>query len=161
MKLNELDPDQRNEYENLLNENRQLVSNINAQRNDLEDLNMILSQADSKLRMDDKKQKYKMLKEQIVALERKKEDLEFQTNENNLSFPEARDRLLAKVKEDNNFIMNADKRTKDIKRMIENYEKQIREMNMDLEVTILLLDHRFIMFVLKGKEVRGTRQAEV
>lgn len=134
MKLNELDPDQRNEYENLLNENRQLVNNINAQRSDLEDLNMILSQADSKLRMDDKKQKYKMLKEQIVALERKKEDLEFQTNENNLTFPEARDRLLAKVKEDNNFIMNADKRMKDIKRMIENYEKQLREMNMDLEV---------------------------
>jgi len=59
--------------------------------------------------------------------------LEVQTNENNLSFPEARDRLLAKVKEDNNFILNTDKRIKEIKKIIENYEKQIKEMSADLE----------------------------
>ena len=81
MKINELDPDQRSEYEGLLNENRQLINNINMQRNELEDLNSILSQAEAKLRMDDKKQKYKSLKEQVVALDRRKEDLEVQTNE--------------------------------------------------------------------------------
>ena len=50
-----------------------------------------------------------------------------------MSFPEARDRLLAKVKEDNNFIMNTDKRIKELKKIIENYERQLREMATDLE----------------------------
>ena len=43
-----------------------------------------------------------------------------QLNESNLSFPEARDRLLARIKEDNTFIANTDKRIKEIKKNIEN-----------------------------------------
>lgn len=65
----------------MINENRQLIANINAQRAELEELNQILGQADAKLRMDDKKQKYKILKEQVTTLEKKKEELEIQTNE--------------------------------------------------------------------------------
>lgn len=42
-------------------------------------------------------------------MESKKSDLELQLNESNLSFPEARDRLLAKIKEDNANISNTDK----------------------------------------------------
>jgi intraflagellar transport protein 74 len=52
----------------------------------------------------------------------------------NLSFPEARDRLLARIKEDNNFMQQNDKRIKDIKKIIENYEKKIKELQVDLEV---------------------------
>ena len=37
----------------------------------------------------------------MAILSRKREDLEIQLNEANLSFPEARDRLLARIKEDN------------------------------------------------------------
>lgn len=37
-------------------------------------------------------------------MEQKKNDLELQLNEANLTFPEARDRLLNKVKEDNAYI---------------------------------------------------------
>jgi len=131
MKLNELDPDQRSEYESLVNENRVLIQNINAQRNQLEDMNAILAQAEARLRMDHNKQKYIQLKEQTTDLERRKGDLEIQTNENNLSFPEARDRLLAKVKEDNSVIQNTEKRIREVRKMQENYEKQIREMNTE------------------------------
>lgn len=46
----------------------------------------------------------------------------------NLSFPEARDKLLARIKEDNNFIANTDKRVREIKKNIDNYEKKLREM---------------------------------
>jgi len=129
MKLNELDPDQRAEYESLVNENRILIQHINAQRNQLEDINATLAQAEARLRMDHNKQKYIQLKEQTEDLERKKGDLEIQTNENNLSFPEARDRLLAKVKEDNSVIQNTEKRIREVRKMQENYEKQIREMS--------------------------------
>ena len=71
--------------------------------------------------------KGQLLKEQIVELERKKADYEIQLNEANLSFPEARDRLLARMKEDNNFIVTNEKRVKEIKKNIDNYEKKLRE----------------------------------
>jgi intraflagellar transport protein 74 len=48
-----------------------------------------------------------------------------------LSFPEARDRLLARIKEDNNFITTTDKRIKEIRKNIDNYEKKLREMDDD------------------------------
>lgn len=40
MKLNELDPEQRNEYLNLINENKSLQSEIVNQKNELEEVNM-------------------------------------------------------------------------------------------------------------------------
>jgi len=83
--------------------------------------------------MDSQKLKGQLLKEQISELDRKKNDLEIQLNESNLSFPEARDRLLARIKEDNNFITNTDKRIKEIKKNIENYEKKMRELQHDME----------------------------
>jgi intraflagellar transport protein 74 len=61
--------------------------------------------------MDSQKLKGHLLKDQITELESKKADLEIQLNEANLSFPEARDRLLARIKDDNNFITTQDKRT--------------------------------------------------
>lgn len=133
MKINELDPDQRSEYENLVKENRILIQNINNQRHELEEINAALSQADARLRLDHNKQKFVQLKEQTAELSRKKEDLEVQTNENNLSFPEARDRLLAKVKEDNSVIQNTEKRIREVKKMIENYERQLREMSSEAD----------------------------
>ena len=51
LKLNELDPEQRNEYESLLNENRQLIQDINVQRAELEEVNMVLAQTEAKLRV--------------------------------------------------------------------------------------------------------------
>jgi len=131
MKLNELDPDQRAEYEDLVNENRVLIQHINAQRNHLDDINGALGQAEAKLRLDHNKQRYVQLKDQTEELERKKGDLEVQTNENNLSFPEARDRLLAKVKEDNSVIQNTEKRIREVRKMQDNYEKQIKEMSSE------------------------------
>mmetsp|Transcript_15160 Transcript_15160/g.12902 ORF Transcript_15160/g.12902 Transcript_15160/m.12902 type:complete len:383 (+) Transcript_15160:604-1752(+) len=133
MKINELDPDQRSEYDSLINENRQLIQSINAQRNELEEVNYALAQAESKLRLDHTKQKYIQLKDQSVALSKRKEDLEIQTNENNLSFPEARDRLLAKVKEDNASIQSTDKRIREIRQLIANYDRRLKELQSDIE----------------------------
>ncbi len=54
-------------------------------------------------------------------------------NEANLSFPEARDRLLARIKEDNNFISNNEKRVREIRKNIDNYEKKLRELSNEDE----------------------------
>jgi intraflagellar transport protein 74 len=49
----------------------------------------------------------------------------------NLSFPEARDRLIARIKDDNTFVTNTDKRIKEIRRNIDNYEKKLRELQQE------------------------------
>jgi intraflagellar transport protein 74 len=54
------------------------------------------------------------LKETIETLDGKRNDLAVQLNESNLSFPEARDRLLARIKEDNQLIVTNDKKCKEI-----------------------------------------------
>lgn len=51
IKLNELDPEQKNEYEGLLNENKQLMYQSNMLRNELEQVNGAYLQAESKLRV--------------------------------------------------------------------------------------------------------------
>lgn len=84
--------------------------------------------------MDTNKLKAQELKQSIAYFDNKKNDLEIQLNEANLSFPEARDRLLARIKEDNNFMQQTDKRIKEIKKLIENYDKKLKELQMDLEV---------------------------
>lgn len=49
-----------------------------------------------------------------------------------MSFPEARDKLKNRVVEDNGLIQQAEKRTKEIQRNIDNYEKRVREINAEL-----------------------------
>lgn len=95
---------------------------------ELDEINQKLMMAENRLRMDSHKLKGQLLKEQLVELERKKEDLEVQLNEANLSFPEARDRLFARIKEDNAIIANNEKRVKEIRKNIDNYEKKLREL---------------------------------
>ena len=51
-KLNDLDPEQRNEYEKLKNDNNQLLSQINSSRNELEEVNSRLVQAENRLKAD-------------------------------------------------------------------------------------------------------------
>ena len=60
--------------------------------------------------MDSQKLKGQLLKEQISELETKKTDYEIQLNEANFSLPEARDRILNRMKEDNALIANMEKR---------------------------------------------------
>lgn len=133
MKLQELDHDQRQEYQSLIVENKNLNNEINNQRGQLEEISARIQQAENRLRMDNQKLKGQHLKDQIAETESKRSDLELQLNESNLTFPEARDRLLAKIKEDNTFISNTDKRIKEIRRNIENYEKKMRELSDQAE----------------------------
>jgi intraflagellar transport protein 74 len=100
-KLNDLDPEQRNEYERLKEENGGLQGEINRSRTDLEEVNSRLIQAESRLKQDTLKQRAQHLKEERASLLKRKDDLELQTNEMNLPFPEARERLLNRIKQDN------------------------------------------------------------
>lgn len=51
MKINELDIDQKSEYENLIDENKKLMAQINMMRNELDNVNTAYLQAENKLRV--------------------------------------------------------------------------------------------------------------
>jgi intraflagellar transport protein 74 len=68
------------------------------------------------------------LKEERVNLIKRKEDLELQTNELNLPFTEARERLLNRIKQDNAEIKQAEKDINDIRKIIETYQRNIKEI---------------------------------
>ena len=74
------------------------------------------------------KQRAQHLKEERNTLAKRKEDLELQTNEMNLPFPEARERLLQRIKQDNAEIKQAEKDVADIRRIIETYQRNIKEI---------------------------------
>lgn len=59
---------------------------------------------------------------------KRKEDLELQTNEMNLPFPEARERLLNRIKQDNAEIKQSEKDISEIRMMIETYQRNIKEI---------------------------------
>lgn len=61
------------------------------------------------------------MKEERASLLKRKEDLELQTNEMNLPFPEARERLLNRIKQDNAEIKQAEKDVNDKRTTIETY----------------------------------------
>lgn len=87
LRLNELDPYQRTEYQKLISENTELINEYNSKQGAMEELLNKLANAENKLRMDSQKLKGQLLKNQIAELEVKKTDYEIQLNEANLSIP--------------------------------------------------------------------------
>ena len=68
MRLNELDPYQRNEYQRLMSENNDLMTEYSKKQNQMEDLLSKLANSENKLKMDSQKLKGQLLKEQISEL---------------------------------------------------------------------------------------------
>jgi intraflagellar transport protein 74 len=134
-KLTELDPDDRSAYAELKMENKALEEEIVHKRQLLEGVNQRLNMADAMLRTDVMKQKANHLREQRMNLLRRKEDLEVQTNEDNLSFPEARERLLARAKADGHVIKETEMRVKEVEKAIAGYKKQIQDLDTELKST--------------------------
>lgn len=78
-----------------------LNQEITNSRNELDEVSSRLIQAETRLRQDTLKQRAQHLKEERTVLLKKKDDLELQTNEMNLPFGEARERLQNRIKQDN------------------------------------------------------------
>ena len=96
--MNDLDPEQRNDYEKYKSDNQQLQQDIQASRAELDEINGKLTHAEGVLRQDTLKQRAQHLRDEKTQLLKRKEDLELQTNEMNLPFPEARERLMNRIK---------------------------------------------------------------
>jgi intraflagellar transport protein 74 len=131
-KLNELDPEQKAQYDKLRQENNQLIRDINTLRADLDEVNNKLRYLDGKLKEDTLRQRAQHLREERIHLLKKKEELELQTNESNLPFAEARDRLRNRIKQDHSEIMHCEKKIAELKKIIDTYQKNINELETDL-----------------------------
>lgn len=131
-KLNELDPEQKSQYDKLRVENNQLMRDINSLRIELDDVNVKLKFLDDKLKQDTLRQRAQHLKDERITLLKKKEELELQTNESNLPFAEARERLRNRIKQDHSEILHYEKKSADLKKIVETYQKNISELETDL-----------------------------
>lgn len=168
-KLTELDPEDRTAYNRLKEENRGLEDEIINRKQSLEGVNQRLSMADSRLRTDVMKQKANHLREQRLNLLRRKEDLEVQTNEDNLSFPEARERLMVRAKADGQVIKETENRIKEVEKAIANYKRQIADLEADLKSSNDNSNKsRYELFYEKDKEMtefidnfESTRKSEM
>jgi len=168
-KLTELDPEDRTACNRLKEENRGLEDEIINRKQSLEGVNQRLSMADSRLRTDVMKQKANHLREQRLNLLRRKEDLEVQTNEDNLSFPEARERLMVRAKADGQVIKETESRIKEVEKAIANYKRQITDLEADLKSSNDNSNKsRYELFYEKDKEMtefidnfESTRKSEM
>lgn len=78
-----------------------LQNEIQDSRGQLEEVSQRLLKAEGLLKQDTLKQRAQHLREEKVQLTKRKDNLEMQTNELNLPFPEARERLMNRIKSEN------------------------------------------------------------
>jgi intraflagellar transport protein 74 len=127
-----LDPEQRNDYEKYKADNQQLLGEIQQSRQELEDINGKLTHAEGVLRQDTLKQRAQHLRDEKTHLLKRKEDLELQTNEMNLPFPEARERLMNRIKQDNAEIKQQEKEISEMRKIVDQYQRQLKEIQNEL-----------------------------
>ena len=132
-RLLDLDPDQKNEYEAIREENQNYVLQIYQLREEMADLNSQLVEGENSLRNNPNKMEAHKLKDSINLLRRKKEELELQTNESGLSIDELKQRLMAKAKEQTMEKNNIDKKIPDTRKLIEANKKAIIEIEKEMK----------------------------
>ena len=132
-RLLDLDPDQKNEYEAIREENQNYVLQIYQLREEMADLNSQLIEGENVLRNNPNKMEAHKLKDSINLLRRKKEELELQTNESGLSIDELKQRLMAKAKEQTLEKNNIDKKIPDTRKLIEANKKAIIEIEKEMK----------------------------
>ena len=132
-RLLDLDPDQKNEYEAIREENQNYVLQIYQLREEMAELNSQLIEGENALRNNPNKMEAHKLKDSINLLRRKKEELELQTNEAGLSIDELKKRLMDKAKEQTMEKNNIDKKIPDTRKLIEANKKAIIEIEKEMK----------------------------
>ena len=90
-------------------------------------------QAEARLKQDTLKQRAQHLREEKAQLTKRKGDLELQTNEMNLPFPEARERLMNRIKQENAEIKQIEKDLTESRKIIDAYQRNIKEIEGDMK----------------------------
>ena len=132
-RLLDLDPDQKAEYEQIREDNQNYIMKIYQLREEMAKLNADLIEGENILKSNPNKMEAHKLKDSISQLQRKKEELELQTNEAGLSIEELKQRLVQKAKEQTLEKNNIDKKIPDTKKIIESHKKSIIELEREMK----------------------------
>ena len=131
-RLLDLDPDQRNEYEQIKEDNQTYIMRIYQLREEMANLNADLIEGENFLKDNPNKKEAHLLRDAIGKLRRKKEELELQTNEAGLSIDELKQRLVAKAKEETIEKGAIDKKISDTKKVIDTFKKGLVEIEKEM-----------------------------
>lgn len=129
MKLNDLDPFQKQDYDKLLQQKQAGNGQLDQGYMNLEDIQKRIFMAESELRSDPNKLKAHQLREAEKVLKEKNQELQSQLEENSLSFPEQRDRIQTKIKQYKIQVQDMEKRHREVQKILDNKEKTLRELN--------------------------------
>jgi len=134
-RLNELHPDQHREYEMLREENGRLANELSDCREENDQMTERLMVLEDHLRSDVFRMRAQQLQEARKEAAGQLEILEAEARQCNLSIPEQRELLLAKVKSDNGDIVAAEKRNSELKLERERLKAQIQEVATDAQTS--------------------------
>ena len=135
-RLLDLDPDQKAEYEQIREDNQNYIMKIYQLREEMAKLNADLIEGENILKSNPNKMEAHKIKDSISQLQRKKEELELQTNEAGLSIDELKQRLVVKAKEQTMEKNNIDKKIPDTKKLIESHKKSIIELEREMKSNV-------------------------
>ncbi|CEM04647.1 unnamed protein product [Vitrella brassicaformis CCMP3155] len=127
-RLNELHPDQREQYEGFQNENETLLQEVRAHRAELDDVTRRLADVEARLRSDAYRLKFQQLREAASELQERKGELEKLTAHTRLSIPEQRELLKTKVRDDNAVIVQSEQQVGEVRADIDRYRRQLQEL---------------------------------
>lgn len=131
-KLMDLEPDQQIEYEQVREENVNLVKRIHELRDEMTKLNVDIIEGEKFLKNNPNKKEAHKLKDQIIQLSRKKDQLQLQLNDSGLSIEEWKEKLVKQYKEDSEDKVNIDKKINEVKKIVESYKKSVVDIEKEI-----------------------------
>jgi len=113
-KMDSLPPAKREKYGRLLEENRALSEEVRNKQSELERINADIEDAENELRRDPYRDDYARLEKMLLRVEHERDELEEEAKQTSLDPAEARERLLAKAKQDNARLMQLGQRLQEV-----------------------------------------------
>lgn len=132
-RINSLPPALIAEYRSLTAENHAMANEANNAQNELENINAQIEHAEVQLKQDRIRDEYALLEKRFNHLRKERVGLEEELANSRLDPAEARERLLAKVKEDNARVQTLDKQIKATEELIHQRKKAITDITVEIE----------------------------
>lgn len=132
LKVNELDSEQRKEYDKLLAEKRAVTSDLTRCKMEMEELESKVDDQVKRLKMDNNRVRVMDLKEQLTALENQKQELEVLLDEQNMSVPELMERLFQKIKQHKQAINEMETRSRELRKAVDNGNRRLKDMETEI-----------------------------
>jgi intraflagellar transport protein 74 len=132
LKVNELDVEQKKEYDKLQAEKALVVADLHRSKMELEELENKVDDQIKRLKMDQNRVRVMDLKEQLSGLEAQRQELEVLNDESNMSVPELMDRLFQKIKNHKLVINEMEARTRELRKAVDNNNRKLKEMESEI-----------------------------